>query len=485
MSESDPKPLYAAPSYREIGVPEVDDNPLTAHLPLAPETKDEAFLALAQRPNFDKCERDRPNSVRRLYIKRLRRFFAPVHPAHVPALNSICTSLHDGYGARNPMTPIGQRFLHGHSVDLANKPEIMMIAGSSGMGKSTLVDRILDYLGGQAWGHTLFKGRALSETQIVWLRRNVPHKCTVGTLCSTFGDYTDKVLGMRLYGGVFARLKGTDSALHLSEISRIIKTHHVGLLVLDEFQNLSLMGVGAKSIIALLVNLRDELGLPIVVVGTYKALRLLKSELSTARRLVEGGYFDLKRPLSAADDHWNHLCLRAWEYQWIRNPMEFTDTVGEALYEVSQGITGIMLTALATAQLAAIDDGSERVDEALIRKVFEEQMEPLHPAVEVLKSRDPRLLDKFDDLYKSAWPSADGEVIEEGPPGDVLNAEANAIVAPEAGEPPVDARAVNRRQAASAARRADKRSPALSAEEIRELVMAHSAKDLAGLLDGR
>jgi hypothetical protein len=33
------------------------------------------------------------------------------------------------------------------------------------------------------------------------------------------------------------------------------------------------MGVGAKKIIALLVNLRDELGLPIVVVGTYKALR--------------------------------------------------------------------------------------------------------------------------------------------------------------------------------------------------------------------
>jgi hypothetical protein len=61
------------------------------------------------------------------------------------------------------------------------------------------------------------------------------------------------------------------------------------------------MGVGAKKIIALLVNLRDELGLPIVLVGTYKALRLLEGNMSSARRLCEGGYFDLARPPSAED----------------------------------------------------------------------------------------------------------------------------------------------------------------------------------------
>lgn len=85
-------------------------------------------------------------------------------------------------------------------------------------------------------------------------------------------------------------MRGGDRNFYLSEIRKIITTHHVGLLVLDEFQNLSLMGVGAAKVIAFLVNLRDELGIPIVIAGTYKALRLLEGDLSISRRLVEGGY---------------------------------------------------------------------------------------------------------------------------------------------------------------------------------------------------
>jgi hypothetical protein len=359
------------PQYKVIGAEEVDDNPLSAHLPLAPETDDDAFMALATRPEFDVAERNLPNSIRRLRINRLRRFYAPTMPVHRRALSSICTSIVDGYIARNPMTALGQRILQGCQVDLPFSPMITMIAGHSGMGKSTLMNRVLGYLGGQLWEHTNFHGVPFPESQIVWLRRNVPEHCTVGTLCSTFGDYTDSVLGLKLYSGIFSKLQGSGRNTYLAEIRKIVTSHHVGLLILDEFQNLSLMGVGAKKIIALLVNLRDELGLPIVVVGTYKALRLLKSELSSARRLVEGGYFDLERPLSAEDEHWQSLCSAAWEFQWVRDPVDYSAGICTALYDVSQGITGIMLTTLATAQVAAIEDGSPEFDtKSRVRAIF-------------------------------------------------------------------------------------------------------------------
>lgn len=482
-----------APEYKIVGAEEVDGNPLSANLPLAPETDEDAFMALAMRPEFDVRDRELPRSIRRLRINRLRRFFVPTMPVHLRALNSICTSILDGYIPRNPMTPLGQRIMQGCQVDLPFSPTITMVAGHSGMGKSTLTSRILEYLGGQLWRHTSFRGVPFPETQLVWLRRNVPEHCTVATLCSTFGDYTDSVLGLKLYSGLFSKLKGSGRNTYLSEIRRIVASHHVGVLVLDEFQNLSLMGVGAKKIIALLVNLRDELGLPIVVIGTYKALGLLKSELSSARRLAEGGYFDLERPLSPNDVHWQSLCTAAWEFQWVRNPVDYSEAIGAALYEVSQGITGIMLSTLATAQVAAIENGSERVTEELIRTVFKERMTPLHPAVRVLQSGDPLLMDQFDDLYKNFWPSTERECVD-GAAADPASSAADSTGDPKAmSDDPADAatasaKSVKPRRPRTVSSTEVTRVPAkpvLSEEQIKKLVLADSVKDLISVLDGR
>ena len=137
----------AGPTYLIRGYQEFDSNPLIAHLRLPPETDSAAFLALGQRPDFNVQDRDLPNSIRRLRIKRLRRFYVPTLEAHRQALIEIATNVLDGYIARNPMTARGQALLHGGAADLEFRPAISLIAGHSGMGKSTLIDRILAYLG--------------------------------------------------------------------------------------------------------------------------------------------------------------------------------------------------------------------------------------------------------------------------------------------------------------------------------------------------
>ena len=469
------------PIYRSIGVPEIDDNPLLAHLRLPPENDADAFLALGLQANFNPNERELPTSIRRLRINRLRRFFIPSLPAHRRALIGITSQMFDSYMARNPMTPEGQAILYGGPTNLPFRSTISFVAGHSGMGKSTLMDRILVYAGNQVCRHSMFRDTSFPETQILWLRRNLPEHCTLGTLCSTFGDHTDHVLRLTLYGGIFSKLKA-DRSLYLKEIRKIVTNHHIGILVLDEFQNLSLMGVGAAKIIALLVNLRDELGLPIVVVGTYKALKLLEGTMSSARRLCEGGFFDLERPLSHEDDAWNLLCSAAWAYQWVRNPVDYSGEIAEALYDVSQGISGIMLSVLATAQLAAMeDDGAETVDADLIRKVYRERLSPLHPAIRILQSGDPRLMDQFDDLYRNAYPTIHRSEDEMGasvPPGETegsADGEAPQFVETPDTKPKMESR--------KRTRQAPEPSSALTEEQIRKLVMADSIDDLLPLLD--
>jgi hypothetical protein len=472
------------PDYHTIGVPDIDDNPLLAHLHLPPETDDDAFLALGLGANFDPNERELPTSIRRIRVNRLRRFFVPVLPAHRRALIDISSQMFDSYSARNPMTPEGQAILYGGPANAPYRSTISFVAGHSGMGKSTLMDRILAYPGHQVCQHRKFKGDSFPEKQILWLRRNLPEHCTLGTLCATFGDHTDRVLGTNLYSGAFTKVRA-DRSQYLKQIRKIITDHHVGLLVLDEFQNLSLMGVGAKKIIALLVNLRDELGVPIVLVGTYKALRLLEGTMSSARRLCEGGYFDLERPLSSEDEAWNLLCGAAWKYMWVREPAKFSSEITAALYEVSQGISGIMLSVLTTAQLAAMEgDGAETVDADLIRKVYQERMTPLHSAIRILKSGDPKLMDEFDDLYRNAYPTIDRSEDDIGADQRPMGAENSA-----AAEAQPSAETQNTGSPSKPGRRTRRTSPTkkrnstLTNEQIEKLVTADSISSIVSFLD--
>lgn len=465
------------PQYKEIGIDDFDCNPLISHLKTPPDDDASAFLALGLRINFDPGERDLSTFIRRLRAQQLRRFFVPVMEAQRQALIGITSQVFDSYVARNPFTPSGQAILYGGPNNVAYRPTISFIGGHSGSGKSTLMDRILAYIGNQVTRHERFRDQPFPETQILWLRRNVPELCTLGNLCGGFGDYTDEVLGTNLYGGVFSKIR-SDRQIFLHELRKIITNHHVGLLVLDEFQNLSLLGVGAKKIIALLVNLRDDLGVPIVVIGTYKALSLLEKDMSVSRRLCEGGFYDMALPKSANDEAWHMLCKRAWQYQWVRNPADFSDDIAQALFDVSQGNSGIMLTAFLTAQQLAIGNPKlERVDANLLYKVYEERMSPLHPAIAVLRSGDPLLIDRFEDLYRNAYPTIDQ------PDGRVRS---TAAAPPATSLEDVDVGPSGTKES-STDRRKGKRDQAkergLSQDQIRKLVTADSMQSLITVLE--
>lgn len=188
-------------------------------------------------------------------------------------------------------------------------------------------------------------------------------------------------------------------------------------------------------------------------------------------------------PASAQDKSWIELCEIAWKYQWVRKPIKFDPDICEALYDVSQGITGIMLSAFSLAQLTAINNGTECVDAELIRKVYIDRMKPLHAALRVLQSGDPRLMDTFDDLYKNHWPKQDEGIDGSGTrvPADVpedSGSDEHEEPTQAADEPkPVRAK----RKAADAA--AAPVQAKLSPEQVKKMVMADSVGDLISLLD--
>lgn len=403
----------AKPRYRAY---DKDDDltwtPLGAHLPLAPESQKEASKLLYNRLDFDPSERDARTSIRMRKVENLKELYVPADPEYSRFLRELINAVHVRYARSNPLSAQGQQAMYGRgsSETTGYKSNIYLLTGYSGMGKSRLVDRLLASLGERLVQHTSFRGKPFPEAQIVWLRRNVPPNCNVSRLLRTFGAEADRVLGMEFYGPSFNRLPDErgDQDTYLEELLALLRGQHIGLIVIDEFQEILALGKQRRQLLQLLINLRDEGNVPILVVGTTKTFKLFKSELAAARRVGGGGSFQLIRPLSADDEIFRTTAERAWKYQWVRRPVEFSNNIAATLYECCQGITGIMIDVFVHAQRLAMqldedDPCYETVNEDTLRRAYA-NMPAIHAAMNALGSGDPILMDKYEDLMNDTRP---------------------------------------------------------------------------------
>jgi hypothetical protein len=91
-------------------------------------------------------------------------------------------------------------------------------------------------------------------------------------------------------------------------------------------------------------------------------------------------------------------------YQWVRDPIPLDkDSMYGTLFDLSQGVTAVLLMLFRFAQTEAIRSGTESVTENILKEAYEKKLHPLHRILEALRTNDKRLLDKYDDLYLRAF----------------------------------------------------------------------------------
>lgn len=404
--------INSQPTYESYPLPEFSGNPLIEALAPLPFNQDDAIMRLSSLPLFDEAERRLPAALRMFLPARLSRFLFPT-TQHVRFLNHLAIQVFDGYSTRNPMRPGGQQYLHHAATQSYFVPvidpgsgrlsTISMVCGIPGIGKSTLIRGCMSMLGKPVIRHSQYDGKPFPETQILYLMRNVPDQCSAKAFCKAYGDYTDALLGMPLYAKFFAD-KSMTRTHYLSELRRIVVSHHVGALILDCVEHLLLGSPkDVSEFIAMLINMRDELRVPIILVGTPRAAQILESDVSTSRRIVEGGYHELNRPESPEDPDFSSLCEVLWDHQWVTEATEYSNGMRDQLYDLSQGITGIMITLFIAAQIEAIDSGKEKLTKDLIKRVYDQRFKPLHPIIDALRSGKQSIISQYDDLYPKAF----------------------------------------------------------------------------------
>lgn len=386
-------------------------NPLLEALPPIYETEQVAKL-LTDFPDYDDSQRSWGGETRKHCVEQIKHFMQPL-PYHLKLESSFSRIIRDGYIARNPLSPI---FVRQFSVKFSkilatglnqegrnitgNRPSAsgFSIIGISGIGKTTAVERIL-LLYPQVIQHSKYHGKPFILKQLVWLKLECPASGSLKVLCQNFFRQVDLILGTDYYKKN-VNLYSTKENM-LAPIAQIASLHGLGVLVIDEMQRLKkVRNSGEKEMLDFLTELINTIGIPVVLVGTYKSTFLFESAFAHARRASDQGDHILSNMNKGME--WNLFLESLWDLQWTRKVCPLTDELNNVMYEESQGITDIAIKLYKNAQWEAISNRTERITPSLIKDVAKRCLKLLRPKLLALKNNDLNAIKEYEDL-KPDW----------------------------------------------------------------------------------
>lgn len=311
-------------------------------MPLLNSPQDTA-KALNRYPKVRESEKDLPGYIRRHAMMRILDEFLYPTKAHLQLEQMISGMIRRGYLGRNIASNEYQRNLSDvDNVDFSvasrnagNAALTTSVIGCSGTGKTTAVQAILDSYRHQAIYHPDFQ-----HMQLVWLKIDCPHDGSAKSLCIHFFRAVDDAIGTD-YEMLYVKARSSAESM-LGDIARVAALHSIGILVLDEIQHLSAArSGGASKLLNFFVTLTNVIKVPVLFIGTPKALELFSPTLRSARRAAQFGSLNWNRfeHLSniPGESEWERFIHRMWKLQWFKSPTPLTKPMQDLFWELTQG----------------------------------------------------------------------------------------------------------------------------------------------------
>lgn len=401
-------PIYAeVATYQKTGLKAYDSNPLITALP--PILSSTEFIRqIAFYPEYEESERMLPSHLRLHALSTVTKFFHPMS-RHVKLEQTISRQIRQGYEQRNPthlgfwkendrqLQEVGTRLRNHHQFRSPRNATLSSaLVGFSGTGKSVGTQEILLKGYPQVIHHAEYNGKPFNHYQVCWLTVECPHDGSIGQLCNRIFLGLDEVLGTRyceIYG---SRTRSTVDSMILN-IARLAQVHTIGVLVIDEIQRLNRAKAnGADRMMNFFIELINTVNIPIMLVGTPDAHRLLSTKFSLARRAAGQGdsYWN---PLKN-NKQWRSFINKMWQYQYTREATKLTDEIADSMHDASQGIVDIAIKVFMLAQIRAIVTQTEQISPSLIESVSLDRLVRLQPMLDALRKKDLIALRNYDDM---------------------------------------------------------------------------------------
>ena len=277
-----------------------------------------------------------------------------------------------------------QHLTAGHQGETAHQASYLSLIGCHGSGKTYALRRILSFYPQVIFHHTL--GGEADPLQVVYLHISCGKGGTVRELCLEIIDALAGLTGQNLR----ALLGGPrPNAVFLRRIvQRLMAHYHVGLLVIDQLENLMTGRTRRDELFAFITSLARRLDTPLLLVAATRVLNHARRDGRVA------GIFDRCQSFS-----WQRLtpggrCYRSflkamWSQQPLANdpghvPREFE----QALYYYSQGIVTHLVSLFVLSVKVALAQNSCYLTPAHVRQSYELYFDEVRGKITALQDHD-------------------------------------------------------------------------------------------------
>jgi hypothetical protein len=439
-----PQPLWSAAQYNPPPLAEYCGNPLIEALPPINAPEDVASV-LHVRPIFQAKELELPAHIRTHCVKRLKDWVEP-RPIFIEVEQILAVLIRQGYLARNPLQPTTMRMLYAlgrrdpkelsSRIRQSNVAGAVLFEGLSGVGKSTLLETLLA-LYPQVIEHERYQGAPFFQKQLSYLIVPCPSNASPRALCLEFFKAVDDKLGTKYYKDYVNTRQGSD--VLLIEMALVAATFHIGVLIIDEVQNLRaarsaqrslkkagrqspILGLQSQELMNFFVKLINWVGIPTIFVGTGDVMPLFDETFQYVRRATADGHVTVN-PIPPGTAEWHTLLAKLWRYQWLKSPLPFDvkscsipssweAQLSARCHYLSCGIPDVLVKLFMQAQWLALRSRRETLDMGLLEEAYDTQLTALQPSLEALRAGGADAADEYEYHYPN--PDA-GETLESPP----------------------------------------------------------------------
>ena len=306
----------------------------------------ELLSALEVLPDYDESIRDLDAATRLMALSDLYKLYLPSQMS-VEIYSKLYLALLRSLQKKQTSLAIQQQTQNYRAIrqqsysGIIGGSDSFTIIGASGIGKSTAISRAISLI----TGNKVIEVDEPYTTIIPCLVVQCPFDSSVKGLLLEILRKVDECLGSKYYKNAI-RVRATTDML-IGSVSQIA-LNHIGLLIVDEIQNVVNSKHG-KSLVGMLTQLINNSGISIAMVGTPESALFFEQAMQLARRSLGIQYGNM-----SYDAYFEEFCDVLFSYQFVRNETILTPGIMEWLYEHSAGIISVVISLVHDAQEIAI-----------------------------------------------------------------------------------------------------------------------------------
>ena len=382
---------------------------------LSPE---EALKAMYYIPPLPRGIADMPRHLRLLHLLDVRDFHFPPR-MEVQLQQTAAMMLWQGYKYRDPRSASTWASISGEAQRqgiLIPSPIAASVEGLSGVGKTQACLRSLRCFPSQVILHPSFPKLIGEHQQVVWLSAEVPPSGKGVDLARALMEAWEVATGSGRFDDWLAKDRIHDGMRALDEWRQVAVSHFLGVLHLDEIQNLFKLGslrrrrsskgadepelsIVEDQLLRWLLYITNSGQAAVLVSGTPDGIGALTKRLSMLQRINTGGYHAIDPIRFDPDKALRTTFLgQLGLYQYVKNPLPMDANLAKLIIDLTGGIQRIIIALWVAAHRVAL----ERKDDTLrledFTKAAKTWLLPLAPAIAALREADPAKLSRYEDL---------------------------------------------------------------------------------------